>query len=276
MHRMASQPARRSPTTSTDLRSRRGRLDLEVTDEQVAFFHENGYVARRADHDRRGGRLVARHLRPALRAPHRRASRGPTSSRPAPTAPSTSAPTRRCRRCCLPEHRIPELRETIFYRNGMRAASASDGSARVRRSQAWGHMITKPAGNGDIAPWHQDEAYWEPELRYQAVGTWMAARRRRRRQRLPVVRARLAHGARCSRTSTWTTIRRSTPSSWSTRSTLAGAVPVPVRGRVRHRPPPAHARTTAGPTAPTGGGGPTPPSSRPRRCAVRSPPTGRG
>jgi ectoine hydroxylase-related dioxygenase (phytanoyl-CoA dioxygenase family) len=72
----------------------------------------------------------------------------------------------------FPEARIPELRETNFYRNGRRAASATSMRAEADLG-GWGHMITKPAGNGDEAPWHQDEAYWEIELLYEAVGMWM-------------------------------------------------------------------------------------------------------
>jgi ectoine hydroxylase-related dioxygenase (phytanoyl-CoA dioxygenase family) len=39
--------------------------------------------------------------------------------------------------------------------------------------QSWGHMIHKPAHHGEQIPWHQDEAYWDPDQAYQAVGTWM-------------------------------------------------------------------------------------------------------
>src|SRR5262249_37747708 len=72
----------------------------------------------------------------------------------------------------FPEARVPELRETNFFRNGRRAASTLMGIPEAELG-AWGHMITKPAGNGDEAPWHQDEAYWEIELEYQAIGLWM-------------------------------------------------------------------------------------------------------
>ena len=33
-------------------------------------------------------------------------------------------------------------------------------------------MIRKLPG-GREAPWHQDEAYWEPELEYHALGCWL-------------------------------------------------------------------------------------------------------
>jgi hypothetical protein len=35
------------------------------------------------------------------------------------------------------------------------------------------HAILKPAGIGAPTPWHQDEAYWEPERQYQSMSIWM-------------------------------------------------------------------------------------------------------
>ena len=35
------------------------------------------------------------------------------------------------------------------------------------------HAIRKPAGHGAPTPWHQDEAYWDPALEYNAVSVWM-------------------------------------------------------------------------------------------------------
>ncbi|MCB1694218.1 MAG: phytanoyl-CoA dioxygenase family protein, partial [Pseudomonadales bacterium] len=38
----------------------------------------------------------------------------------------------------------------------------------------WGHIIYKAADAGDnITPWHQDEAYWDVNLSYNAIGAWM-------------------------------------------------------------------------------------------------------
>lgn len=71
-----------------------------------------------------------------------------------------------------PEIEFPELLDTIYRRNGMRFASALLG---VPESElvTWSHMIRKPARRSRIAPWHQDEAYWLPELDYHAVGAWL-------------------------------------------------------------------------------------------------------
>jgi len=35
------------------------------------------------------------------------------------------------------------------------------------------HAIFKPAGIGAATPWHQDEAYWDPEWQYQNASIWM-------------------------------------------------------------------------------------------------------
>jgi len=35
------------------------------------------------------------------------------------------------------------------------------------------HAIFKPAGHGAATPWHQDEAYWDPQWQYKNVSIWM-------------------------------------------------------------------------------------------------------
>ena len=35
------------------------------------------------------------------------------------------------------------------------------------------HAILKPAGMGAATPWHQDEAYWSPDLDYNALSVWI-------------------------------------------------------------------------------------------------------
>jgi hypothetical protein len=35
------------------------------------------------------------------------------------------------------------------------------------------HAIFKPAGFGAETPWHQDEAYWNPQFQYQNASIWM-------------------------------------------------------------------------------------------------------
>jgi hypothetical protein len=71
-----------------------------------------------------------------------------------------------------PELMIPELLETTFRRNAMHFASAFLGVPEERLT-TWGHMIRKPARSNRPAPWHQDQAYWHPELDYHALGSWL-------------------------------------------------------------------------------------------------------
>jgi ectoine hydroxylase-related dioxygenase (phytanoyl-CoA dioxygenase family) len=72
----------------------------------------------------------------------------------------------------FPEIRIPALRDTLYVRNGRRIAAKLLGEPEGALVH-WGHMLRKPARIGYEAPWHQDEAYWDPALDYQAVGAWL-------------------------------------------------------------------------------------------------------
>ena len=71
----------------------------------------------------------------------------------------------------FPEIRFSSLLRTAYMRNARRYAAALLGVDPSLVS-SWGHMILKPAG-GRAAPWHQDRAYWEPELDYRAVAVWL-------------------------------------------------------------------------------------------------------
>jgi ectoine hydroxylase-related dioxygenase (phytanoyl-CoA dioxygenase family) len=74
--------------------------------------------------------------------------------------------------CIAPEIEFPELLETTYRRNAMHFAAALLDEPE-EQLVTWGHMIRKPARRSRIAPWHQDEAYWLPELDYHAVGAWL-------------------------------------------------------------------------------------------------------
>jgi ectoine hydroxylase-related dioxygenase (phytanoyl-CoA dioxygenase family) len=71
----------------------------------------------------------------------------------------------------FPEIRFPELLQTQHWRNARRYASALLGVPESELT-SWGHMIRKPPGGRSVL-WHQDHAYWEPELDYQALGVWL-------------------------------------------------------------------------------------------------------
>lgn len=71
-----------------------------------------------------------------------------------------------------PEMRCKELRRTAFWRNGRLLAATLLG-VEAAALRGWGHMIRKPAHIGGSLPWHQDEAYWDPDFDYVALGCWM-------------------------------------------------------------------------------------------------------
>lgn len=71
----------------------------------------------------------------------------------------------------FPEAQHPGILETTFRRNAKRFAAALLGVEEAAVT-SWGHMIKKWPG-GRAAPWHQDHAYWDPELDYHALGVWL-------------------------------------------------------------------------------------------------------
>ena len=69
-----------------------------------------------------------------------------------------------------PDITMPTLRESISYKNAKRLSSqllAIDQEVHVG-----GHMIYKPAKYGAETPWHQDEAYWDPEVFSNGLSVW--------------------------------------------------------------------------------------------------------
>jgi ectoine hydroxylase-related dioxygenase (phytanoyl-CoA dioxygenase family) len=71
-----------------------------------------------------------------------------------------------------PERKFPELLETVYYRNARRLAARLLGATEAEISGG-GHMILKPAGYGRETPWHQDEAYWTPDVIPHSLSVWL-------------------------------------------------------------------------------------------------------
>lgn len=57
------------------------------------------------------------------------------------------------------ELKFPHLLETRFFRNARRAAAQLLGVG-VDEVAGYNHMLRKPARNGAVTPWHQDEEGW--------------------------------------------------------------------------------------------------------------------
>lgn len=69
-----------------------------------------------------------------------------------------------------PSRYAPEFETLVCRQAALSAARQLLGD----QAEAQGnHAILKPAGMGAATPWHQDEAYWNPELAYQALSVWV-------------------------------------------------------------------------------------------------------
>jgi ectoine hydroxylase-related dioxygenase (phytanoyl-CoA dioxygenase family) len=68
-----------------------------------------------------------------------------------------------------PSKYAPELEETVFAANALAVTRQLLGPDATDRGS---HMIRKPAG-GPETPWHQDEAYWDPQRDYNTTNFWL-------------------------------------------------------------------------------------------------------
>src|SRR4051794_39153887 len=69
-----------------------------------------------------------------------------------------------------PERYAPELLETTAYANATAIAHALLGDT---ATPAGMHAIRKPPRHGAATPWHQDEAYWDPNRDHEALSIWI-------------------------------------------------------------------------------------------------------
>jgi ectoine hydroxylase-related dioxygenase (phytanoyl-CoA dioxygenase family) len=142
--------------------------EVDIDEDQVAFFHENGYLAI----DRITTDEEVEWLRDRFDEIFEQRTGGAPGGFFDTARPYDAEGPDLFAQALLPELAIPELRATQFVRNGKRIACTLLGQD-PDDVYHWGHMLRKPARIGESAPWHQDEAYWDPELDYHAVGNWM-------------------------------------------------------------------------------------------------------
>ena len=69
-----------------------------------------------------------------------------------------------------PARYAPELTYGLFRANALAIAKQLLGSDAQPQGE---HAIFKPALYGAATPWHQDEAYWNPGMNYNAFSLWM-------------------------------------------------------------------------------------------------------
>lgn len=139
---------------------------IELTPEQIAFYHREGYLALEAittPEEVAWLRKIYDRLF-AMRAGREEGNQfdlagtdeeGKEAALPQILGPSKYA---------------PELKEGLFRVNALHIAKQLLGpDARFQGE----HAIFKPAHIGAATPWHQDEAYWSSEMQYNAFSLWI-------------------------------------------------------------------------------------------------------
>jgi len=69
-----------------------------------------------------------------------------------------------------PSNYAPELKEGLFRVNALHVAKQLLGDAVIPMGE---HAIFKPPRYGAETPWHQDEAYWGEQMRYNSFSMWI-------------------------------------------------------------------------------------------------------
>lgn len=69
-----------------------------------------------------------------------------------------------------PSEHCPDLQNTQFWARARQVAVELLGPGCSLQNE---HAILKPAGYGAETPWHQDEAYWAPDLEYESLSIWL-------------------------------------------------------------------------------------------------------
>src|SRR5262245_2960536 len=144
-------------------------FEVHPSDAEVAFFREQGFlVVERITSDEEIDWL--RRIYDFIFSPEQAARPGAPVDRSG-SARVADDPSL-LNQAFIPEARFPELLTTAHWRNAKRYAAALLGVPEDTLT-SWGHMIRKAPG-GRPALWHQDHAYWEPELDYAAaLGVWL-------------------------------------------------------------------------------------------------------
>ena len=140
--------------------------DYLLTDEQIAAFHRNGFLAMPAlttqDEVARLREIYDRLF--AQRAGRETGDQfdlagtdeeGKEAALPQILGPSKYA---------------PELNDFQLRANALAVARQLLGP---EATYAGEHAILKPARSGAPTPWHQDEAYWNPALDYRSISVWV-------------------------------------------------------------------------------------------------------
>ena len=134
-----------------------------LTDEQVTFFHENGYLSIPAvSAVDELARLVPIYDRMfAMRAGYKEGNFFDFAGKSdrEPLLPQI----------LMPSKYEPALRESLIYRNCAAMAVQLLGP---KAEFVFDHAMVKPAGGGPT-PWHQDQAFWRTGGQYRTLSFWI-------------------------------------------------------------------------------------------------------
>jgi ectoine hydroxylase-related dioxygenase (phytanoyl-CoA dioxygenase family) len=139
---------------------------LELTDDQIAFFRENGYLT--------VDRITTDEEIEKLKGLYEEAINS-SMGRIKFEGTREDGSTGHITQVIAPELSHPELLETIYFRNARAAALKLAGIASddIRRQGIM--YIFKPEKAGRDTPWHQDEAYWADfeDKKANSLSCWM-------------------------------------------------------------------------------------------------------
>lgn len=139
---------------------------VTLTEEQIAFYHENGFLAipsitTQEEVERLRGVYDRLFEQKAGRAEGNQFDLAGADEEDKPAA---------LPQILGPRQYAPELAETLYEVNARAIAAQLLGEGVTFTGD---HAIFKPAGTGAPTPWHQDEAYWDPNLDYHSLSVWM-------------------------------------------------------------------------------------------------------
>ena len=137
-----------------------------LTDDQIAFYRENGFLAIDAittaeEVSRLRGVYDRLFEQKAGREEGNQFDLAGTDEEGKPAA---------LPQILNPRKYAPALADTLYEANARAIARQLLGQD---SQMAGDHAIFKPAGSGAPTPWHQDEAYWEPNVNYHSLSVWM-------------------------------------------------------------------------------------------------------
>jgi ectoine hydroxylase-related dioxygenase (phytanoyl-CoA dioxygenase family) len=142
-------------------------FEVEPTAQEVKFFKDNGYLVverMTTDEELAWMRRIFEYI---FSPQHEKKATAPIDR----SGTLAKGEESKLSQAFYPEMEFPELLTTNHWRNAKRYAAALL-EIDADELSSWGHVIRKPPG-GRPALWHQDHAYWQPELDYYALGVWL-------------------------------------------------------------------------------------------------------